>query len=191
MNSRRAWPPIAGDTTAARPARRSKPSQAIVVRIYVTNRLPEPTTVHWHGIRIINGMDGVNGLTQEPIPPGETFRYEFVVPDAGTFMYHPHFDEMTQQALGMMGMFIVHPRQRQKHAGRSRLRHHAQRMAHRSRHPPAGHDRNARLQYSDYEQQGLSRHRAARRQTRRARAHPLRQLSARWIIIRSICTDFS
>jgi manganese oxidase len=83
------------------------------VRIYVTNRLPEPTTVHWHGVRIINGMDGVNGLTQEAIPPGGTFRYEFTLPDAGTFMYHPHFDEMTQQALGMMGMLIVHPRQRQ------------------------------------------------------------------------------
>jgi len=84
------------------------------VRIYVTNRLPAPTTVHWHGIRIVNGMDGVNGLTQEAIPPGGTFRYEFVVPEAGTFMYHPHFDEMTQQALGMMGMFIVHPRRRER-----------------------------------------------------------------------------
>jgi FtsP/CotA-like multicopper oxidase with cupredoxin domain len=84
------------------------------LRIYVTNRLPEPTTVHWHGIRIINGMDGVNGLTQEAIPSNGTFRYEFVVPEPGTFMYHPHFDEMTQQAMGMMGMFIVHPRQRQK-----------------------------------------------------------------------------
>ncbi|HEY2589901.1 MAG TPA: multicopper oxidase domain-containing protein, partial [Tepidisphaeraceae bacterium] len=57
-------------------------------------------------------MDGVNGLTQPSIDPGQTFRYEFTVPDAGTFMYHPHFDEMTQQGLGMMGMFIVHPRQR-------------------------------------------------------------------------------
>jgi manganese oxidase len=82
-----------------------------VVRIYVTNRLPAPTTVHWHGIRVPNGMDGVNGLTQEPIPPGQTFRYEFPLPDAGTFMYHPHYDEMTQQGMGMMGMFIVHPRQ--------------------------------------------------------------------------------
>ncbi len=80
------------------------------LRIYVTNRLPAPTTVHWHGIRIINGMDGVNGLTQPAIPPGQTFRYEFTVPDPGTFMYHPHFDEMTQQAMGLMGMFIVHPR---------------------------------------------------------------------------------
>lgn len=84
------------------------------LRIYVTNRLPAPTTVHWHGLRIPNGMDGVNGLTQPAIEPGQTFRYEFTVSDPGTFMYHPHFDEMTQQGLGMMGMFIVHPRQRQK-----------------------------------------------------------------------------
>jgi FtsP/CotA-like multicopper oxidase with cupredoxin domain len=80
------------------------------VRIYATNRLPAPTTVHWHGLRIPNGMDGVNGLTQVPIPPGETFKYEFTLRDFGTFMYHPHFDEMTQQGMGMMGMFIVHPR---------------------------------------------------------------------------------
>ncbi len=84
------------------------------LRIYVTNGLPAPTTTHWHGVRVPNGMDGVNGITQAPIPPGETFRYEFVVPNAGTFMYHPHFDEMTQQAMGMMGMFIVHPRERAK-----------------------------------------------------------------------------
>ena len=82
------------------------------LRIYVTNRLPEPTTVHWHGLRIPNGMDGVNGLTQPAIATGQTFRYEFTLNDPGTFMYHPHFDEMTQQAMGMMGMFIVHPRQR-------------------------------------------------------------------------------
>jgi FtsP/CotA-like multicopper oxidase with cupredoxin domain len=82
------------------------------LRIYATNRLPAPTTVHWHGLRIPNGMDGVNGVTQAPIPIGETFMYEFVVHDPGTFMYHPHLDEMTQQAMGMMGMFIVHPRQR-------------------------------------------------------------------------------
>ena len=80
------------------------------VRIYVTNRLPAPTTVHWHGLRIPNGMDGVNGLTQKAIAPGETFKYEFTLRDFGTFMYHPHFDEMTQQGLGMMGMFVVHPR---------------------------------------------------------------------------------
>jgi FtsP/CotA-like multicopper oxidase with cupredoxin domain len=80
------------------------------VRFYVTNRLPEPTTVHWHGIRVVNGMDGVGGLTQRYIQPGETFKYEFTLPDAGTFMYHPHVDEMAQMGLGMQGMIIVHPR---------------------------------------------------------------------------------
>ena len=80
------------------------------LRIYVTNRLPEPTTVHWHGIILPNGMDGVAGLNQKPIQPGETFVYEFTVSRPGTYMYHPHFDEMTQIALGMAGMLIVHPR---------------------------------------------------------------------------------
>jgi FtsP/CotA-like multicopper oxidase with cupredoxin domain len=80
------------------------------VRLYVTNQLPQKTTVHWHGIVLPNGMDGVGGLTQRSIPPGETYVYEFTLRRAGTFMYHPHFDEMTQIALGMTGMFVVHPR---------------------------------------------------------------------------------
>lgn len=81
------------------------------VRILVTNRLPEHTTIHWHGLRLPNGMDGVGGLNQAPIRPGETWAYEFVVRDPGTFMYHPHADEMVQMAVGLMGMFIVHPRE--------------------------------------------------------------------------------
>jgi FtsP/CotA-like multicopper oxidase with cupredoxin domain len=81
-----------------------------LVRIYVTNRLPEPTTVHWHGLLLPNGMDGVGGLTQKNIQPGETFKYEFVLRQAGTFMYHPHHDEMVQMALGLTGMFVIHPR---------------------------------------------------------------------------------
>ena len=80
------------------------------VRLYVTNRLAEPTTVHWHGVIVPNGMDGVAGLTQKAIAPGETYVYELTLKYPGTFMYHPHFDEMTQIALGMTGMFIVHPR---------------------------------------------------------------------------------
>lgn len=80
------------------------------LRIYVTNRLPERTSVHWHGLIIPNGMDGVAGLTQKAIGVGETFMYEFTPDRAGTFMYHPHFDEMTQMALGMMGMIVVHPK---------------------------------------------------------------------------------
>ncbi|MDE2277686.1 MAG: multicopper oxidase domain-containing protein, partial [Burkholderiales bacterium] len=80
------------------------------VRIFVTNRLPEHTTVHWHGILVPNGMDGVGGLTQPHIPPGQTFVYEFTLPRAGTHMYHPHADEMVQMAMGMMGLFIIHPK---------------------------------------------------------------------------------
>ncbi len=80
------------------------------VRLFVTNRLPEVTTIHWHGQRLPNGMDGVAGLTQPAIPPGKTYVYEFTLQRSGTFMYHPHADEMTQMAMGMMGMFIVHPK---------------------------------------------------------------------------------
>lgn len=80
------------------------------VRIYVTNRLVAPTTVHWHGFLIPNGMDGVGGLTQKAIPPGETYRYEFVLAQHGTLMFHSHHDEMTQMAMGLTGMVVVHPR---------------------------------------------------------------------------------
>jgi manganese oxidase len=80
------------------------------VRIYVTNRLPVPTSVHWHGVLLPSGMDGVSGLTQAPIAPGETFRYEFTLRQHGSCMYHSHYDEMVQQAMGMMGMFIIHQR---------------------------------------------------------------------------------
>lgn len=80
------------------------------VRIYVTNRLGAPTTVHWHGLFLPSGMDGVGGLSQRVIMPQETFRYEYTLRQHGTFMYHSHHDEMTQMALGMMGMFVVHPR---------------------------------------------------------------------------------
>jgi FtsP/CotA-like multicopper oxidase with cupredoxin domain len=80
------------------------------VRVYVTNRLGAPTTVHWHGIYLPNGMDGVGGLNQAPIQPGETFKYEWAFRQHGTFMYHSHHDEMTQMALGLMGMIVVHPR---------------------------------------------------------------------------------
>ena len=81
------------------------------VRIYVTNRLPAAaTTVHWHGLFLPNGMDGVGGLNQRAIQPGETFKYEFTLRQSGTFMYHSHHDEMTQMAMGMMGMIVIHPR---------------------------------------------------------------------------------
>ena len=80
------------------------------VRILVTNRLPEPTTIHWHGLLLPAGMDGVAGVTQPLIMPGETFAYEFTLRQHGTHMYHPHADEMVQMAMGMMGLFIIHPK---------------------------------------------------------------------------------
>lgn len=80
------------------------------VRIFVTNKLPEHTSVHWHGQPLPNGMDGVTGLTQPGIPVGKTYVYEFVAKRPGTFMYHPHADEMTQMAMGMMGFWVTHPK---------------------------------------------------------------------------------
>jgi len=80
------------------------------VRIFVTNKLPEHTTIHWHGQIIPNGMDGVGGLTQPHIKPGKTFVYEWQIRKSGTFMYHPHADEMVQMAMGLHGFFVVHPR---------------------------------------------------------------------------------
>lgn len=80
------------------------------VRILVTNKLPEHTTIHWHGIFLPSGMDGVGGLNQPQIQPGETYAYEFTLRQHGTHMYHPHADETVQMALGMMGFFVIHPR---------------------------------------------------------------------------------
>ena len=80
------------------------------VRLFVTNKLPEHTTIHWHGQRLPNGMDGVGGLTQPQIPVGKTYVYEFIAKRPGTFMYHPHADEMVQMAMGMMGFWITHPK---------------------------------------------------------------------------------
>lgn len=80
------------------------------VKILLTNNLPEPTTIHWHGLLVPNEMDGVSGLTQAAVNPGETFAYEFTLKQHGTYMYHPHFDEMTQIGMGMMGFFIIHPK---------------------------------------------------------------------------------
>jgi FtsP/CotA-like multicopper oxidase with cupredoxin domain len=77
------------------------------VRFVVRNNLPEDTTVHWHGIRLPNAMDGVPGLTQPPIRPGESFTYEFTPPDAGTFWYHPHANSLRQLGRGLAGALIV------------------------------------------------------------------------------------
>ena len=88
------------------------------VRILVTNKLPEMTAVHWHGILLPSGMDGVAGLTQPGIRPGETFAYEFTLHQHGTQMYHSHGDEMTQMGMGTMGFFIIHPKRPEQHIDR-------------------------------------------------------------------------
>ncbi len=85
------------------------------VRILLTNNLKEHTTMHWHGLLLPSGMDGVGGLNQPHIQPGETFAYEFTLNQHGTHMYHPHGDEMVQMATGMMGMFIIHPKRPQSY----------------------------------------------------------------------------
>ncbi len=81
------------------------------VRILVTNHLPEPTSIHFHGVILPNGMDGVSGLNQPAIQPGETYAYEFTLRQHGTQMYHPHADEVLQMAMGMNGFLIIHPKQ--------------------------------------------------------------------------------
>ncbi len=110
-----------------------------------------------------NGMDGVGGLTQPHIKPGKTFVYEFVLKKSGTFMYHPHADEMVQMAMGMMGFFVVHPRDPKLHRVDRDFVFLHERLRHRSRQLRAeGHD-DDRLQSVDLEQPRLSRHRSSRR----------------------------
>ena len=81
------------------------------LRIMVENRLDEATTVHWHGVRLPNAMDGVPYITQPPIEPGGRFVYEFTAPDAGTYFYHPHQRSFEQSGRGMHGALIVEERQ--------------------------------------------------------------------------------
>ena len=147
------------------------------VRIFVTNRLPEHTTIHWHGQRLPNGMDGVGGLNQKQIPVGKTFVYEFVARRPGTFMYHPHADEMTQMAMGMMGFWVTHPKDQHPliERGRPRLLLPAQRLRHRSGQLHAEDQHHARFQPVDVEQPLLSGHRFAQRPPERQGAHPHRQ----------------
>ena len=81
------------------------------VRIVVKNELPDPTTIHWHGVEVPNAMDGVPGVTQDPIKPGETFTYEFTAKPAGTFMYHSHFEGDVQVSAGLYAPLIIDPKE--------------------------------------------------------------------------------
>ncbi len=85
--------------------------QGARLRVLIENRLSEATTVHWHGIRLPNNMDGVPHLTQAPIEPGQRFTYEFDVPDAGTYWYHPHLRSFEQVDRGLAGPLIVDERE--------------------------------------------------------------------------------
>jgi len=80
--------------------------QGVPLEIEFTNRLPEPTVIHWHGLRIPAAMDGTE-VVQRPVQPGETFTYRFTPPDAGTFWYHPHLNETEQLEKGLYGALIV------------------------------------------------------------------------------------
>ena len=81
------------------------------VRIIVKNELPDPTTIHWHGVEVPNAMDGVPGVTQDPIEPGETFTYEFIAKPAGTFMHHSHYEGDVQVGAGLYAPFITDPKE--------------------------------------------------------------------------------
>jgi len=78
------------------------------IRIVFDNHLPEPTGIHWHGLELPIEMDGVPGIGQKPVMPGERFTYEFTLHQNGTFFYHPHM--AMQEMIGMLGGFIIHPK---------------------------------------------------------------------------------
>ena len=80
------------------------------VRLIVKNELSESTAVHFHGLELPNAMDGVPFITQPPIKPGETFTYEFTAPNPGSHMYHSHHNAATQVGLGLLGAFIIEPK---------------------------------------------------------------------------------
>lgn len=111
------WPILDGTTVTAYTYNGTVPGPMIRVtegdrvRVIVKNELPDPTTIHWHGVEVPNAMDGVPGVTQDPIQPGETFTYEFTAKPAGTFMYHSHFEGDIQVSVGLYAPFIIDPKE--------------------------------------------------------------------------------
>jgi FtsP/CotA-like multicopper oxidase with cupredoxin domain len=109
------WPVLDGVTVTAWTYNGAVPGPMIRategdrVRVILKNELPQPTTIHWHGIEVPNAMDGVPGVTQAPVMPGETFIYEFVAKPAGTFMYHSHYESDMQVMIGLYAPFIIDP----------------------------------------------------------------------------------
>ena len=80
------------------------------VRVILKNELPEPTSIHWHGLEIPNHQDGAAGETQRPVLPGETYTYEFTLYQSGTLMYHSGYNIMKQDLMGLAGLFVIHPK---------------------------------------------------------------------------------
>jgi FtsP/CotA-like multicopper oxidase with cupredoxin domain len=111
------WPILDGVTVTAYTYNGTVPGPMIrvtegdQVKIIVKNDLPDATTIHWHGVEVPNAMDGVPGVTQDPIQPGETFTYEFTAKPAGTFMYHSHFEGDVQVSAGLYAPFIIDPKE--------------------------------------------------------------------------------
>ena len=110
------WSPAPGITVQAWTYNGTVPGPTIHVRqgdrvkVIFTNELPEPTTIHWHGLRVPSDMDGVPGMSQQAVQPGATFVYEFTAEDAGTYMYHTHYDDLNELDRGLYGAFIVDPK---------------------------------------------------------------------------------
>jgi len=112
---RAVWELLPGVTTQAITYNGSVPGPTIRVtegdtlRVTFVNELDQDTTIHWHGLHVPNSMDGVPGVTQDPVRPGATFTYEFTASHAGTFMYHPHANEVEQIDNGLYGLLIIDP----------------------------------------------------------------------------------
>jgi len=118
LTAREGTSPLATSVKGARPTRiwgyngltpgpTIRCSQGDRLKVRLVNELKQPTTIHWHGLRIQNDMDGVPGLTQAAVAPGASFDYEFTVPDAGTYWYHTHEKSWEQMARGLYGLLIV------------------------------------------------------------------------------------
>ncbi|TJY42360.1 hypothetical protein E5161_10210 [Cohnella pontilimi] len=112
------WAPAKGVLTTAWTYNGQAPGPTIrvtegdKVRIHFVNHLPEPSAIHWHGLHLPNAMDGVPGLTQKEVQPGQSFVYEFTASHPGTFMYHSHYNDMKQIGGGMYGAFIIDPKEK-------------------------------------------------------------------------------
>ena len=106
--SRRRKPSTCGDSTAAPPGPTIQVTQGDKIRVIFKNELPESSSIHWHGFEDQIGYDGMPGISQAPLKPGETFVYHFTIKQEGTFFYHSHM--AMQEMAGMLGAFIMHPK---------------------------------------------------------------------------------